>query len=96
MSELMRNPRAMKKAQDEVRQIGNRKNITESDLLGLDYLNLVLKETLRLHPVAPLIPRVCQQTFKVSDYDIPKGTNVVVNLWVIGTLINLIILIILF
>lgn len=89
MSELVRNPRVMKKAQDEVRKFGNRKVITESDLVELNYLNLVLKETLRLHPVAPLIPRVCQEGFDISDYDIPKGTTVVVNLWAIGILIYL-------
>ncbi|KAJ3701412.1 hypothetical protein LUZ61_005117 [Rhynchospora tenuis] len=84
MSELVKSPRVMKKAQDEVQKLQGRKIVTESDLAELDFLHLVLKETLRLHPVAPLIPRVCQETFNISDFDIPKGTTVVVNLWAIG------------
>lgn len=85
MSELVRNPRAMKKAQDEVRRLRGRKIITEFDLAKLDFLHLVLKETLRLHPVAPLIPRVCQEKFNILGHEISKGTTVVVNIWAIGT-----------
>ncbi|KAJ1685483.1 hypothetical protein LUZ63_016873 [Rhynchospora breviuscula] len=84
MSKLVKNPRVMKMAQDEVRRLQGCEIITESDLTKLDFLHLVLKETLRLHPVAPLIPRVCQEAFNISNFDIPKGTTVVVNLWAIG------------
>uniref|UniRef100_A0A2N9JBQ1 Uncharacterized protein n=1 Tax=Fagus sylvatica TaxID=28930 RepID=A0A2N9JBQ1_FAGSY len=55
MSELLRNPKVMEKAQAEVRKVfeGKRK-IEDTDILKLDYVKSVIKETLRLHPLATL------------------------------------------
>jgi cytochrome P450 len=58
MVEMVRNPRIMKKAQAEVREIFKMKGrVDESCINELNYLKLVVKETLRLHPPAPLIAR---------------------------------------
>lgn len=88
MAELMKNPKVMKKAQTEVRQqLQGRESITESDLSKLSFLHLVIKETLRLHPPGPIIPRECRETCKIFGYDIPKGASVLVNIWAIGNLL---------
>ena len=86
IAELIRNPMAMKKATAEVRQAFAAAGVvSEAALSELRYLHLVIKETLRLHPPGPLLlPRECREQCKVLGYDVPRGTQVLVNVWAIG------------
>ncbi|XP_024929950.3 cytochrome P450 CYP736A12 [Ziziphus jujuba] len=86
MSELLRNPRVMKKLQEELRRvIGMDRKVEEKDLGKLNYLDMVVKESFRLHPVVPLlVPRECMEDISVGGYDIPKKARLMVNTWAIG------------
>ncbi|KAK9155927.1 hypothetical protein Sjap_003407 [Stephania japonica] len=86
MTELARHPGIMKKAQEEIRtSVSKKGKVDESDLKQLRYLKMVVKETLRLHPPAPLVPiRECMNHCKVNGYDVGPKTRVLVNAWAIG------------
>lgn len=86
LSELMRHPRVMKKVQKELEDVvGMDRMVDESDLEKLEYLNMVVKENLRLHPVAPLlIPHAAIEDCTVNGFHIPKKSRVMVNVWAVG------------
>ncbi|XP_074321523.1 geraniol 8-hydroxylase-like [Silene latifolia] len=87
MTELLRNPEKLAKAQDELDQIigKNTTTIQESDISKLPYIQAVVKETLRLHPPAPfLIPHKTEKDVQLCGFSIPKDAQIWVNVWSIG------------
>lgn len=52
---IIKNPRVPKRVQGEVREVFNRKGkVDETGIEELQFLKLVIKETLRLHPPGSL------------------------------------------
>ncbi|KAJ6990797.1 cytochrome P450 71AU50-like [Populus alba x Populus x berolinensis] len=86
LSELIKHPRVMKKVQKELEEkVGMDRMVEESDLEGLEYLHMVVKEAFRLHPVAPLlIPHESVEDCTIDGFLIPQKTRVIVNVWAIG------------
>nr|ACU18750.1 unknown [Glycine max] len=85
MTALVKNPRVMKKVQEEVRNVGGTKDfLDEDDIQKLPYFKAMIKETLRLHLPGPLlVPRESTEECIVDGYRIPAKTIVYVNAWVI-------------
>jgi cytochrome P450 len=84
MSELIRHPESMAKAQAEVRIAFNNRTPQhhESHMDALLYTRLVIKETLRLHPPVPLLlPRVCRKTCDIGGFEVTQGCRVMINAW---------------
>ncbi|KAL8119906.1 hypothetical protein AgCh_017141 [Apium graveolens] len=86
LSELLQNPETIKKAAEEINQvIGTDRWVEEKDLPQLSYLESIVKETMRLHPVASILPpHFALETCEVAGYNIHKGTTVFINIWSIG------------
>ncbi|OIS99493.1 flavonoid 3'-monooxygenase [Nicotiana attenuata] len=79
ITELIRNPRILAQAQQEIdKEVG--KNLTQ-----LTYLEALVKETLRVHPTTPLsLPRIASENCEINGYFIPKGSTLLVNVWAIA------------
>ncbi|XP_056685002.1 cytochrome P450 CYP82D47-like [Spinacia oleracea] len=82
LSLLINNRESLKKTQTEIdNHVGKDRQVDESDLQKLVYLQAVLKETMRLYPAGPLTQREAITDCTVSGYKILAGTQLYVNLY---------------
>ncbi|KAL8536942.1 hypothetical protein ACS0TY_012217 [Phlomoides rotata] len=86
MTELLLNPDKLGKLKQELKSVvGEKRLVEESDVAGLPYLQAVIKEVFRYHPPGPLLgPRAAVSDCQVDAYLIPKGTQILTNVWAIG------------
>ncbi|XP_015950844.1 cytochrome P450 83B1-like [Arachis duranensis] len=84
MTNLIKNARVLKKVQEEIRSLGGKKDFLEEDeIQKFTYFKAVIKESLRLHLPAPIIPRAAHESCNIGGYQIPPNTLVYVNTWAI-------------
>ncbi|KAI3705812.1 hypothetical protein L1987_76055 [Smallanthus sonchifolius] len=85
MAELIKNKKVMIELQQELKHKINSSNFVESEISKLPYLNACIKETLRLHPPVPLLlPHRANESCEVMNYTVPRGAQILVNIWAIG------------
>ena len=51
--------------------------------MQMEYLDMVVNETLRMFPIAGRLERVCKKDVEIHGVTIPKGTTVLVPLFVL-------------
>ncbi|KAJ0715169.1 putative cytochrome P450 [Helianthus annuus] len=67
------------------KEIGSTTCIKESQVSQLPYLHACVKETLRLHPPAPLLhPQAILEGSKIMNYNVPKNSQLIINVWAMG------------
>ncbi|KAI7747509.1 hypothetical protein M8C21_016711 [Ambrosia artemisiifolia] len=83
ISLLLNNRYALVKAQEELdMQVGKDRQVNESDLKKLVYLQAIVKETFRLYPATFLNPpRAFTKDCSIAGYHVPKGTWLLINTW---------------
>ncbi|KAG0562545.1 hypothetical protein KC19_9G155100 [Ceratodon purpureus] len=85
MAELIRNPPMLLKLKEELDSVvGKDRFVEETDIPKLKYLQAVVSEALRLHPVAPLLaPHASIMDSEVEGYHFPAGTILYINTYAI-------------
>ncbi|KAJ9540818.1 hypothetical protein OSB04_027324 [Centaurea solstitialis] len=68
MLEIVRSPRVMQKLQTEIRRhVGRNPEIDASNISKMTYFKMVIKDSIRLHPSAPLLfPRNCSSHCQIG------------------------------
>ena len=85
VGELGLNPRVFETAQKAVDAAWEREGgLTHAAWKQLDYIEAVVKESLRLHPVAPGIPLVSAQETELDGVKIPKNVRIEPSFWIAG------------
>lgn len=85
---LAKHPETQKKLRDEIKVVmGERKEITATDLKNLKYLAMVIKETLRMVAVVPFLNRTVTKDITIGGANrgnkpvfLPKGSTVLVSM----------------
>ncbi|XP_012494587.1 PREDICTED: cytochrome P450 3A8-like [Propithecus coquereli] len=77
MYELATHPDVQQKLHEEIdAALPNKTPATYDALVQMEYLDMVVNETLRLYPVAARIERVCKKDVEIKGVFIPKGVVV--------------------
>ncbi|KAI3683000.1 hypothetical protein L1987_83445 [Smallanthus sonchifolius] len=81
MGEMMSEPSILKRAVAELDNVvGCNRLVEESDMPQLNYIKACIKESFRLHPIAPFnVPHVSVKNTVVAGYFIPKGSHVLLS-----------------
>ncbi|KAG2114150.1 cytochrome P450 [Suillus discolor] len=79
-------PDVQRRAQAEIDSVIGRDRLpTFEDRASLPYVEAILRETFRWHPILPLgIPHATSSDDIYDGYFIPKGTTVMCNIWAIS------------
>ncbi|CAN0905542.1 Cytochrome P450 81Q32 [Linum grandiflorum] len=85
LSLLLNNPHTIARAKAEMAtNVGHTKLLEESDLPNLPYLAGIVKESMRMYPVAPLlVPHESSDECTIGGFHVPRGTMLLVNTWAI-------------
>lgn len=75
-------PEVQRKAQEEIDQVLGGRLPTVADRGKLPYVDAIVKEVLRWHPVAPMgIPHMSVEDDMWHGFYIPKGSLIMPNIW---------------
>lgn len=80
---LGKSPEIQSKLYKEIKQVIGNRSVKFEDIGNLDLTGRVVKEALRLYPPVYLFAREPKVDVEIGGYEIPKGTLLLFNQWVI-------------
>jgi cytochrome P450 len=76
---LSHHPDVQRRLLDEIATRLPREDFTFEEVMGLEYMPRVLKETLRLYPPVWLFSRRAVEADRFGDFDVPAGTHIFIS-----------------
>jgi cytochrome P450 len=78
---LLRHPHALAKLRDEIARVTGGGDVEAEHFPRLEYLDAVIKESMRLTPVATMVSRRLRDPSRIGGLDLPAGTSVGANIY---------------
>jgi cytochrome P450 len=72
---LLLHPEELEKARDEVKGIVGNGSLEPAHLPKLEYVDAVLKETMRLRPILPIVVRRVHRPVTIGGFELPVGVS---------------------
>jgi cytochrome P450 len=80
---LSRHPEVAERLTDELDRVLAGRSPSVSDLPNLPYTEMVIRESMRLYPPAPGFAREPIEEVTIGDYNVPRGSLVIINTYVL-------------
>ncbi|XP_070575504.1 cholesterol 24-hydroxylase-like isoform X1 [Ptychodera flava] len=82
LMELVRNPDILERVREEIKDVlCGRMEVKFEDLAKFSYMSQVVKETLRMYPTAPVVPRFLEKEETVAGFRIPANSSITIDLF---------------
>lgn len=82
---LAKNPECQEKLVEQINQnVPKGEIVTDEHIEKIPYLLWVVRETLRLYPIAPFLTRISTKDYNLGGYNIPAGTLVLMSQYTMG------------
>ncbi|XP_038200910.1 cytochrome P450 3A11-like [Arvicola amphibius] len=79
---LATHPDIQKKLQEEIDMaLPNKAPLNYDKVMEMEYLDMVLNETLRLYPIGTRLERVCKEDVEINGVFFPKGSVVIIPVY---------------
>src|SRR5215472_148748 len=84
-------PEIQRRGREEIdRVVGNERLPSIGDRENLPYVNAILKEVLRWHPIGPMgLPHMTTENDIFHGHLIPKGAIILPNIWYVSKLFSI-------